>query len=95
MRTDMAGDDIKFCGPDVARRETTRGRADLVIDNSDVTCRFHLGHPWRELAHGRRRTAEAGQPVAGATAPDEKLMRSPAMVSSECSVRMSSTGTEK
>ena len=40
-------------------------------------------------------TSRRCQPVAGATAPDEKLMRSPAMVSSECSVRMSSTGTEK
>lgn len=61
----------------------------------EVTCRVRLGHPWRGLVRGRRRTAVAGQPVAGATAPDEKLMRSPAMVSSECSVRMSSTGTEK
>ena len=37
----------------------------------EVTCRVRLGHPWRGLVRGRRRTALAGQPVAGATAPDE------------------------
>jgi hypothetical protein len=46
----------------------------------------------RSDAHGQCSLAWA---VAGSTAPDEKLMRSPAMVSSECSVRISSTGTEK
>ena len=48
----------------------------------DVMCQVRLGSPWRALA-AVQRAAVSGQPVAGATAPDEKLMRSPAMVSSE------------